>query len=92
MPWRRNYTVRFVVGETHESLNALERRFALTLTGRPLPGLVNPFAIAGGFARAGFLTVRGVQVADAGLEIAFGPHANVYAIDTLISLRRTCRS
>jgi hypothetical protein len=80
-----SYTVRLVLGETHETLSVLQRRFTLTLNGQPLPQAVQPSAVAGGFGRAGLLSVRGVAVTDGQLEIGFSQNANVYGIEVLNS-------
>ena len=77
------YTVRLILAETFETLASLDRRFTLTLNGKPLADAIQPGAIAQGFCRAGECCLRGVIVAGEGLEIGFSPGANLYGMEVI---------
>lgn len=66
------YTLTLVVAETCEILSKFDRRFRVGVNGQWIEEPISPYAIAGGYARAGLVKIEGVKVdADGQLRLDF---------------------
>lgn len=74
------YAVRLLVAETFPAMSALERTYEVRLAG-VVVARICPYRIAGGFARPGEVRLRGVRVGTGGLELGFGPAANLVGLE-----------